>query len=131
MMCDELDVVTGSFGYIIGKTSIYETVDSASPIEVDFLQGVWCLKTSWLKELLIGMATAGTATPGVAISSLLWTRLRVRSVAVTIDKEARNALLNSFVPVSLQDAKYLSRFVLYSAVYISQSINRSSKILFI
>ena len=77
--------MSGPIGYIIGKHEIYsvDTESSEEALEVDFVQGMWTLRSEWLSELLAGAAQEREETlPSIHVflSSVLWGRLGVRTI---------------------------------------------------
>lgn len=81
----QLDVISGPLGFIMGKRHLYIADTAGDELEVDFVQGAWCIRNEWLGELLSGsmeFSRSSREDLPVFVSSVLWSRLGVRTVAL-------------------------------------------------
>lgn len=77
--------MAGATGFIIGKDRIYNTDITANgeTLEVDFVQGMWGMRSEWLVPLLSGATQEhDESLPSihVHISSFLWSHHGIRTV---------------------------------------------------
>ena len=81
----ELDVISGPFGFIMGQRHLYAADTTDGQLEVDFVQGAWCVRKEWLGELLSGGIESHIKHSDdipVQLSTVLWSRRGLRTVAL-------------------------------------------------